>query len=153
MLHALGFVDLFPLLTSGVAALEERFGRGRRVLYPFRVPIVHRLNRPRPSWPVAELDQFPRGQVLVGMGAVEEEGGYHDDGTSLGTKRDFLRVRDIAHVRVGLGVEREMGARDEPEGRALGRQVVEVVEHPQKARRRAFEAKDRRAEWLAVGVH
>ena len=87
------------------------------------------------------------------MGAVEEEGGYHDDRTGLGTEGNLLWVRDIAHVRVGLGVKREMGARNEPEGCALGRQVIEVVEHPQKARRRAFEAKDRRAEWLAVGVH
>jgi len=72
----------------------------------------------------------PAMDALAEVGAQRQRPvAEKDSAAGLDENHDLLGVPFVAGVRVAVLVQRQVGARDDPEGRDLGREVVEVIEN------------------------
>ena len=112
--HSLWLMFQSPSASCSIEALQEWLGLFRCSSDQFRIPFLHRLDRPRPSRSITELDQLSRQPICIRVRGMEHSAWNDDCRSGFQTQGEFFRVGFVAHVRTCLRVKGEMAPRNKP---------------------------------------
>ena len=105
-----------------------------------------------PGGAVGEAQHLPGVGAGVGVVSVKDVLVDQHGRACLAGDHDLLGMLVVAEVGIAVVMKAQMGARHHLEGRHLGSEVLQVVEHPNQARAALLVAEDLRSPRLPVAV-